>query len=150
MAKTRFNDTELADSIISRIRFEPIISRISSTFEREFAEKSRKSSELAHEIIEPRRIETGQQPEKISDAMEEVREQIMIRDQHKPDYFIWELKLIEDAEEFGFLRTIQKNKLTKFVQDFSFKSVSNQFKEYFSSRIEVSSTDISSFSRKKV
>lgn len=150
MAKTRFEDTQLADQIIAKRGFEPIISRISSRFESRFAEKSRKSRKLAEEILEPLRIETGHQPDRISDAMENVKEQIMIRDQYKPDYFIWELKLNEDDNEFGFLRIAQKNKLTKFNLDFSFNSVSNQFKDYFSTRIEVSSTDISRFSRKKV
>jgi hypothetical protein len=150
VAKSRFEDSKLADQILNKLNFEPFLSTLCSQFEPEFPDQGRASQELAEQLSRAHEIDKTDLPDQVADALDEVKEQILVRDQHKPEYLIWDMRLVEDDEQFGFIEISRKNQLTKYRLDFSFNPVSNQFMDYFSTKISISGVDISIFSRKKV
>lgn len=106
--------------------------------------------ELSKQIFERHEIQKGEQPEKIADALMECKEQMLVRDNFKPEYIIMEYALTADDETFGFLNQSKKNRLTKFGTDLFFTSASSLFYDYFKSRVSVVSTEISGLSRKRI
>ena len=94
-------------------------------------------------------IEKREQPDRIADALERCKEQMSIRENYKPEYFIWSLELKEDDKGFGFVRQTEKNRLTKFAIDLSFKRASDLLKNYFNTKVSIASTDITGLSKKE-
>ncbi len=94
-------------------------------------------------------IEKREQPDRIADALERCKEQMIVRENYKPEYFIWSLELKEDEEGFGFVSQAKKNRLTKFSIDLSFKRASDLLKIYFNTKVSIASTDITGLSKKE-
>ncbi|MBD3217747.1 MAG: hypothetical protein GF310_05670 [candidate division Zixibacteria bacterium] len=144
--KNRNDDTPLEEQIASRYDFDP-----GRNIGRSFAGILGISSRVmdhSEELYECHEIERREQPDKVEDALDHCKEQMMVRNSHKPEYFIWGLELKEDNEGFGFAKQAKKNRLTKFVIDLSFTKVSKLLKDYFDSKVSIVSTDISSLSKK--
>ena len=144
--KNRNDDIPLEEQIASRYDFDP-----GQHIGKDFASVLDTSStvmDYSEELYECHEIERREQPDKVEDALDHCKEQMMVRDSHKPEHFIWGLELKEDEEGFGFVQQAKKNRLTKFVIDLSFIKVSKLLKDYFDSKVSIVSTDISSLSKK--
>ncbi len=144
--KNRNNDFPFEEQIASRYNINP-----GHNIGKSFADILSISSRLmdhSEELYECHEIEGREQPAMIEDSLDHCKEQMLVRDSHKPEYFIWGLELKEDEEGFGFVQQAKKNRLTKFVIDLSFIKVSKLLKDYFDSKVSIVSTDISSLSKK--
>lgn len=141
-------DDMLAGKIMSRYVFNPKI-KINLSKEK-IADLSGQIMELSERIHKRHEIQDGEQPEKIADALMECKEQMLVRDNFKPEYFTVGFALTQDEETFGFVNQTKKNRLTKFATDLFFSTASSLFYNYFKSRVSVVSTEISVLSRKRL
>jgi len=137
----------LADKIAAKHEIVPMLDKMlmDGYFERHAF--SALDQDIPEAIHERRQIETRPQPEKIAEALNFPREQMLIRDHHRPGYFIWSLELKEDEDQFGFIRQVQENKPAKIALDLSFISASNLFLEYFRTKLPISAIDITAYAR---
>jgi hypothetical protein len=141
-------DDKLSESIMSRYAHVPSV-RIGPE-KTGITEISGKIMELSERIQERHEIQFSKQPEKIADALMQCKEQMLVRDSHKPEYFLKEFGLTQDDETFGFVNQAGKNRLTKFAIDLIFTKGSSLFYDYFKTRVSVVSTEISGLSRKRI
>jgi hypothetical protein len=148
VVKNRNDDIPLEEQIASKYDFDPS-KNIGKSFTGILSTSSR-VMDHSEGLYEYHEIERREQPDKIADALDHCKEQMMVRDSHKPEYFIWGLELNEDDEGFGFVKQAKKNRLTKFVIDLSFNKVSKLLKDYFDSKVSIVSTDISGLSKKEL
>ena|GEM_PF-4859016 len=142
------DDIPLEEEITEKYNFDPG-RRIEQNFYKitDISSSVMQYSEILHAN---HRIEKRKQPDKIADALERCKQQMIVRDNHKPEYFIWSLELKEDDKSFGFVRQVEKNRLTKFVIDISFIKASQLLQDYFNSKVSVVSTNISNLSKKEL
>jgi hypothetical protein len=140
-------DDTLALAIMAKHAFKPQI-KIKLGKEK-ISDLSGQIMELSEQIHERREIQNGEQPENIADALMVCKEQMLVRDNYKPEHFLKDFGLDQDDETFGFVNQTKKNRLTKVAINLFFTTGSNLFYEYFKSRVSVVSTEISGLSRKR-
>jgi len=140
-------DDTLARAIIAKHDFSPQV-KIGLGKDR-ISPLSGQIINLSEQIHERREIQNGEQPEKIADALMVCKEQMLVRDNYKPEHFLKDFGLEQDEETFGFVKQTKKNRLTKVAIDLFFTTGSSLFYEYFNSRVSVVSTEISGLSRKR-
>ncbi|HEQ99599.1 MAG TPA: hypothetical protein ENO22_09700, partial [candidate division Zixibacteria bacterium] len=93
------DDIPLEEEITEKYNFDPG-RRIEQNFYKitDISSSVMQYSEILHAN---HRIEKRKQPDKIADALERCKQQMIVRDNHKPEYFIWSLELKEDDKSFG-------------------------------------------------
>jgi hypothetical protein len=147
--KSHKQELALADEIIARHEFKSLFQWSGEEKLHLIISTSETSGQLSEEIMEKSATEIKIQPENISESLEIVKEQMMVRDNYKPELFLRELELVEDEICFGFIGSYQKNKYQKFIPNLSFDMASGQFNEYFTDRETISKVDISQFGKKE-
>ena len=139
----------LADRLAGKHEFMPVVlsmlaQRYSGGFD--FIHPAVAISERIHARHQ---IEKLTQREKIADALNNARTQMLVREYHRPEYFIWSLELKEDEAGFGFTRQARLNKIKRHTADMSFDRASDRFYRFFASKLRVHSTDISALSKRE-
>ena len=104
-----------------------------------------KTADFTAKIIDSHEVEELEQPDRIGEALNNIKEQMLVRDYNRREYFLRNLELIEDEEQFGFIEQYIKNRLTKFSLDISFESTGKLIRDYFKHKLSVPDTNISQF-----
>ena len=107
--------------------------------------QAHKTAEFTAKIIDAHEVEELRQPDRIAQALDTIKEQMLVRDYNRQQYFLRDLELSEDAEQFGFVDQCTKNRLTKFSLDISFEKTGKLFRDYFKHKLSVPDTNISQF-----
>jgi len=147
--KNRIELEELAQSIIDRRKFSVMTHDTIAVYDNSIEDLPDQLQAFSGKISASFEIENSEKPEKIADALYDVKEQMLVWDNHKPEMFIWDVSLEEDDTRFGFVKISQKNRLTKFSIDLSFKRATDHFFEYFLNRLSVPKSNISQLSKKE-
>jgi len=147
--KNRSQESALAESIIARRNFKTKFRMSQNENLRQIISFSGISEELSVSIIDRRETEFKTQPEKITDSLESVKEQMMVRDNFKPEFFLRELELVEDEIRFGFTNSYKSSRFKRFKSNMSFGMTSKRFFDYFENKLSVPDEDISEFARKE-
>ncbi len=145
----RIEDDHLSHFIIekySRIENMLHIRPWASRIDREPAE----AAAISAKVYKRRQVENRKQPLEIEDALEQCKVQLMVRDNHKPELFIWCVELSQVEAEFGFVRRTIKNRLTKPEKNISFYRASDRFYDYFAEKVSVPDAEISTFSKSEI
>lgn len=147
--KSHNNLDEMADRIAGKHYLAPVVLNITDLFDSNWDDTLHPAAEIAGRIHDRHQIENLVQGEKITDALDNARTQMLVREYHRPEYFIWSLELKEDEASFGFTRQARQNKLTKLVPEITFCRASERLYDFFATKLRVHTTDISALSKRE-
>ena len=147
MAKNPSLDSVLADNIIQKYQYSNASKIAPKSLTDILVNSAEKTIEFTTDIIEAHEVEDREQAENIKDSLDNIKEQMLVRDYNRQEIFLRDLELVEDDEHFGFMEQIVKNRLTKQTLDISFDSAGRLFLDYFKHKLSVPEINITEFSK---
>lgn len=138
-----------ADRIAGKHDFAPVVPKLPARLASDCLDSPHPAVEISERIHARHQIENLTQREKIAEALNNARTQMLVREYYRPEYFIWSLELKEDEAGFGFTRQSRLNKLRKHALNMSFDRASDHFYKFFATKLSVHATDISALSKRE-
>jgi len=147
MVKNPDPDCFLADNIIEKYQYSNDYKIVPKSLTDILVNSAEKTIEFTTDIIEAHEVEDREQSENIKDSLDNIKEQMLVRDYNRQEIFLRDLVLIEDDERFGFTEQYTKNRLTKQTLDISFDKAGRLFLDYFKHKLSVPDINITEFSK---
>jgi hypothetical protein len=138
-----------ADRLAVKHEFIPVVPSLPARLDSGCFDSVQPAAEISERIHSRHQVENLIQKEKIAEALNNARTQMLVREYYRPEYFIWSLELKEDELRFGFSRQSRLNKFKKHTPNMSFDRASDRFYEFFDTRLSVYATDISALSKRE-
>ncbi len=138
-----------ADRIAGKHDFAPVVPNLPARPDWDCFDSPHPAVEISERIHTRHQVENLIQKERIAEALNNARTQMLVREYYRPEYFIWSLELTEDELRFGFSRQSRLNKFKKHIPNMSFDRASDRFYRFFATKLSVHATDISALSKRE-